>query len=221
MTRIRSAALVFAFALATASVPVPASAQATVKPENAPKIPAGAPAAAPKAKVPFPYDGTPGNLLTKLLQSRSEDPLRFLAGDMKNIVGDLGAYKTDKPVQVKEEKVVSELDVLIKALEKACKSGGGGGGNPTRPLGRSILARGPGGQGDMIDPKQGDKQWASLPAKQREQILQSQTEGFPPGYERILQSYYQRLSEEKLNAETAVPAASRSGPREQPATAPQ
>lgn len=53
----------------------------------------------------------------------------------------------------------------------------------------------------MIDPKQGDKNWANLPAKQREQILQSQTEGFPPGYERILQSYYQRLSEEKVSFE--------------------
>jgi hypothetical protein len=163
--------------------------------------------AAAKAKVPFPYDGTPGNLLTKLMRSRDEDPLRFLAGDMSVIVGDLSAFQTDKPVQAKEDQVVSRLDALIKELEKQCKSGGGGGANPSRPLGRSILARGPGGQGDMIDPKQGDKQWASLPAKQREQILQSQTEGFPPGYERILQSYYQRLSEEKVTGEpAAVPA---------------
>ena len=206
MTRILSLALPLMIACAPAAAL--AAGKTAAKPGEAPKAVAGTPKAAPNAKVPFPYDGTPGNLLTKLLQSRSEDPLRFLAGDMKTIVGDLGAYKTDKPVQRKEDKVVSELDVLIKELEKACKSGGGGGGNPTRPLGRSILARGPGGQGDMIDPKQGDKQWASLPAKQREQILQSQTEGFPPGYERILQSYYQRLSEEKVNAEaTAAPGA--------------
>lgn len=164
------------------------------------------PAEKPRPHVPFPHDGTPGNLLTKLTQERSEDPLRFIAGDMHVVVTDLSAYKTDKPVQVKEEKVVAQLDVLIKALEKACKSGSGGGANPTKPLSRSILARGPGGQGDMIDPKQGDKQWANLPAKQREQILQSQTEGFPPGYERILQSYYQRLSEEKVAAEQPAPA---------------
>jgi hypothetical protein len=95
-------------------------------------------------------------------------------------------------------------------LQKACK-GGGGGANPTRPLNDSIIAKGPGGQGAMVDPKQGDKQWASLPPKQREQILQSQTEGFPPGYERILQSYYQRLSEEKVAADIAPPGGATPG----------
>jgi hypothetical protein len=164
----------------------------------------------PKARVPFPYDGTAGSMLTKLLAARDNDPLRYLASDMGHIVTDLSAYHTDKPVQVKQEKVVARLDELIKMLEQSCKSGSGGGANPTKPLNDSILAKGPGGQGAMIDPRQGEKQWASLPAKQREQILQSQTEGFPPGYERILQSYYQRLSEEKVNAETA-PAAGATG----------
>lgn len=86
---------------------------------------------APKPHVHFPHDGTPGNLLTKLTQDRSEDPLRFIAGDMHVVVTDLSAYKTDKPVQVKEEKVVAQLDELIRQPEKACKSGSGGG--PTRP----------------------------------------------------------------------------------------
>lgn len=158
-----------------------------------------------KPRVPFPHDGTPGSLLTKLTTLRDNDPLRYLAGDMGYIVTDLSALKTDKPVQVKQEKVVARLDELIKMLEKSCKGGAGGGANPTKPLNDSILAKGPGGQGAMIDPKQGDKQWAALPEKQREQILQSQTEGFPPGYERILQSYYQRLSEERV-ASDAAPA---------------
>src|SRR3982750_4404289 len=156
MKRILSLALLITVACTPAAAL--AAGETAAKPGESPKAVSGAPKGASKAKVPFPYDGTPGNLLTKLLKGRSEDPLRYLAGDMKTIVGDLGGYKTDKPVQAKEEKVVSELDVLIKELEKACKNGGGGGGNPTRPLGRSILARGPGGQGDMIDPKQGDKQ---------------------------------------------------------------
>ena len=158
---------------------------------------------APKVQVPFPHDGTPGSILTKLASVRDEDPLRYLSGDMGYIVTDLSALKTDKPVQVKQERVVARLDELIKMLEKSCKGGAGGGANPNKPLNDSILAKGPGGQGAMIDPKQGDKQWASLPEKQREQILQSQTEGFPPGYERILQSYYQRLSEEKVGGDAA------------------
>ena len=177
---------------------------AVAEPAQPPK-PDAAAAAARKPRVPFPHDGTPGSILTKLTQARDEDPLRFVAADMGVIVTDLSSLKTDKPVQTKQEKVVARLDELIVALEKACKGGGGGGPNPTRPLNDSVLAKGPGGQGEMIDPKQGDKQWASLPPKQRDQILQSQTEGFPPGYERILQSYYQRLSEEKVTSD-AVPA---------------
>jgi hypothetical protein len=163
----------------------------------APTPPAAKPPA-PRVQVPFPHDGTPGSILTKLASVRDEDPLRYLSGDMGYIVTDLSAFKTDKPVQVKQERVVGRLDELIKMLEKSCKGGSGGGANPTKPLNDSILAKGPGGQGAMIDPKQGEKQWAALPQKQRDQILQSQTEGFPPGYERILQSYYQRLSEEKV-----------------------
>src|SRR6476469_4694358 len=106
MTRILSLAALLSVACAPAAAL--AAGEPAAKPGEAPNAVSGAPAAAPKAtpksKVPFPYDGTPGNLLTKLLKGRSEDPLRFLAGDMKTIVGDLGAYKTDKPVQAKEVK---------------------------------------------------------------------------------------------------------------------
>ena len=38
----------------------------------------------------------------------------------------------------------------------------------------------------------------------REQIMQSKTEGFPPGYESLLQSYYQRLAQEKVGDEAAA-----------------
>src|SRR4051794_36570533 len=104
MTQIHSITVVLVLAAASvaAAAAAPAAPDTAHHPADAPKAPAGAPKAAPKAKVPFPYDGTPGNLLTKLLQRRSEDPLRFLAVDMKTIVGDLGGYKTDKPVQAKE-----------------------------------------------------------------------------------------------------------------------
>src|SRR5690348_6816275 len=130
---------------------------------------------------------------------RDADPLRYLASDMKNIAGDLTATKTDKPVQDKEQKVVDRLNQLIAMLEKQ-KSGSGRSSsrNPTKPRADSVISAGPGGQGPMIDPKAGDKQWGQLPAKQREQILQSKTDGFPPGYEAMLQSYYQRLAREQM-----------------------
>jgi hypothetical protein len=122
------------------------------------------------------------------------------------VVSDLAVPLTHRPVQVRQEKIVSELDKLIAALEQACKGGGGSGANPTRPLADSKIVGGPGGSGDMIDPKQGEKQWGNLPPRQREMIMQSATEGFPPGYEAILQSYFRRLAQEQTADDAAAPA---------------
>ena len=129
--------------------------------------------------------------------ARDADPLKFLARDMGVVVKDLSVPLTHRPVQVKQEKIVSELDKLIAALEQACKGGGGGGPNPTRPMADSVIRSGPGGSGEMIDPKSGEKQWGQLPPRQREMIMQSATEGFPPGYESILQSSFRRLAQEQ------------------------
>lgn len=151
------------------------------------------------------YDQAFDKAVDKAKNGWLEDPLRHLEGDMSHVVGELTAFKTDKPVQQRQDTVTGRLDTLIKMLEKECSGSGGGGANPSKPLGRSILAKGPGGQGAMHDPKAGDKQWASLPPKQREQILQSRTEGFPAGFESLLQSYYQRLAQEQVEDGSASP----------------
>ena len=163
----------------------------------------GAASAGTAARAGSPYDDLADSLIRRMAQQqegRQADPLKYLAGDMTEITGDLSELRTDQPVQQKQERVVGRLDELIKLLEKQCQGGAGGGANPTRPLDKSILAKGPGGQGEMHDPKQGEKQWGQLPPKQREQILQSKTEGFPPGYESMLQSYYERLAAEQVGA---------------------
>ena len=150
------------------------------------------------------YDQAFDSAYKKVTEGWLEDPLKFIEGDMHHCVGELTAFKTDKPVQVVQDKVVTRLDAVIKLLEKQCNGSAGSGGG--RPLQRSVIAKGPGGMGEMHDPKQGDKQWASLPPKQREQILQSQTQGFPPGFEAILQSYYERLAQEQLEDAAAAAA---------------
>jgi hypothetical protein len=169
---------------------------------NAPAAEAEKPAVAPARSV---YDQAFDKVIDKAQNGWLEDPFKHIEGDMSHVVGELTAFKTDKPVQQVQDKVTTRLDALIKQLDKECNSGGGGGGGG-KPLGRSILAKGPGGQGAMHDPKAGDKQWASLPPKQREQILQSRTEGFPPGFESLLQSYYQRLAQEQVGGDDAQPA---------------
>lgn len=138
----------------------------------------------------------------------SEDPLFDLTNRMTDVVGELADLKTGHPVQHKQSDIVSDLDQLIAMLEKQ-KSGNGNGGsrNPTKPMNRSQIAGGPGGMGDLINPKSGTRNFGNLPPKERQQILQSKTEGFPAGYESLLQSYYQRLAQEKTGGdEAAAPA---------------
>ena len=165
------------------------------------------PAIAPPRSV---YDQAFDKVIDRAHNGWMDDPFKHIEGDMSHVVGELTALKTDKPVQQVQDKVTTRLDALIKQLETECNSGGGGGGGG-KPLGRSILAKGPGGQGAMHDPKAGDKQWASLPPKQREQILQSRTEGFPPGFESLLQSYYQRLAQEQVGGDDAQAAPADTG----------
>ena len=146
----------------------------------------------------------------------SNDPIGALAAQMGHIVGDLGNIQTDKPVQISQHEVLTSLDSIIKELEKQTKGGGSGSNpNPTKPMQHSTLAKGPGGQGPLHDAASGTRVWGQLPAKEREQILQSQTEGFPPGYEAVLSSYYSRLA----HTETGTAAGGQvAGPATQPGT---
>ena len=67
----------------------------------------------------------------------------------------------------------------------------------------STIKGGPGGSGDLHAAKKKGKNWAELPAKERDRILQSQTEGFPAHYQEVLKRYYRRLAEENSSTEDA------------------
>jgi len=137
-------------------------------------------------------------------ETRSQDPIKFIASDMKSVVGYLSEYHTDQPVQARQQQVVSQLDEVIAQLEKECKNGKPGSAlNPSKPMPDSKLGGGPGGIHELTDPKASEKAWGNLSPKQREQILQSKTDGFPPGYESLLQSYYKRLAAEQVADEKA------------------
>jgi hypothetical protein len=139
-----------------------------------------------------------------------KDPFRHLQTDMVDVIDDLAEAQTHTPAIVTQPKILSRLDTLIQILEKQCK--GGGGGNPNSPLRRSILARGPGGIGDLNAPRNNRRKWAELTPKERERILQSSTEGFPAGYEEILGEYYRRLAtEDSVRAITPSATKSNSG----------
>jgi hypothetical protein len=91
-------------------------------------------------------------------------------------------------------------------LEKQPKTAKGGTSpNPTSPLPDSAVVGGKLTYGSMRDPGASTRLWGQLPPKQREQILQSQNEGFPSGYEAILSSYYRRLAQESVTEPASAP----------------
>ena len=129
-----------------------------------------------------------------------DDPLVHLAGEMEAVSERLRQDETGEPVQQRGGKVVEKLDHLIQLAEQMGQSAGGGQGNGQgmarghNPADASTLAPGPGGMGELVDPREGGGDWANLPESERQRILQSRTEGFPPGFEDVLSEYYSRLA---------------------------
>ena len=64
----------------------------------------------------------------------------------------------------------------------------------------STISRGTGGIGTLVNPKDAGQDWGKLSPRERDRILQSMSEGFPPEYRTVLERYYRRLAEEKPSA---------------------
>ncbi len=139
-----------------------------------------------------------------------------ISNKMTDVASALAKTETGEPVQTKEKEVLRDLDELIARLEKECENCKNGikKNNPTKPMQDSMIRSGTGGIGSLVDPGQSAKDWAKLSGRERDRILQSMSEGFPPEYRLVLERYYRRLAEEKTvksaaGAEpkaTAVPA---------------
>jgi hypothetical protein len=129
----------------------------------------------------------------------AQTPITGITSKMSTVVGDLAKKETGPPVQTQQKSIVQDLDELIAALEKQCAACRGGikKNNPNRGLHDSIISRGTGGMGALVNPADSAKDWAKLSPRERDRILQSMTEGFPPEYRTVLERYYRRLAEEK------------------------
>lgn len=151
-----------------------------------------------KPKSPVPIRGT-GLFPEGEEDPRQRDPLGSIAHDMADVASDLSDNQTGKPTQLKQKAIVAQLDKLIEQLDKQCNSSGNGSGSrsPSKPMNDSKLTGGPGGMGELGTPRSAGRDWGQISPKERERIQRSQTEGFPPGYESVLESYFRRLSEEK------------------------
>jgi len=126
--------------------------------------------------------------------NRLEDVTR----DMKVASDHLAKKVTEKPTQSAQESAVSKLEALIAELEeKKSRMGNGANARPTKPAEESSVRNGPGGMGDLHGTRMQGDRWGELPAHERDRILQSLTEGFPPHYQAVLEAYYKRLAVEK------------------------
>jgi hypothetical protein len=149
----------------------------------------------------------------------AQTSLAPISTKMTGVAGALAKTETGEPVQTKEKEVLRDLDELIARLEKECQNCKNGikKNNPTTPLADSMIRSGTGGIGTLVDPGQSQKDWAKLSGRERDRILQSMSEGFPPEYRLVLERYYRRLAEEKTvkSADGSQPK-----PAEKPAAKP-
>ena len=132
--------------------------------------------------------------------SRAQDVQAVdIATKMGNVVDDLGRKQTGELVQADQKGIVRDLDDLIASLEKQAQAARNGvkRNNPNRGMDESEIRSGTGGIGDLLNPGDGGKDWGKLTDRERDRILQSMTEGFPPEYRTVLERYYRRLAEEK------------------------
>jgi hypothetical protein len=141
----------------------------------------------------------------------AQSPMGGIAAKMTEVSGDLAKTETGKPVQEKEDSIVRDLDELIAQLEKQCQGCKNGMRKMRgdRPAADSTIASGPGGMGNLSNPGESAKDWAKLSPRERDRILQSMSEGFPPEYRTVLERYYRRLAEEK----TVAPGTDKAQPK--------
>ena len=140
-------------------------------------------------------------LMTFLLQPAigAEPTAGAIAEKMAGVTDELNRKVTGKPVQTEQKAIVNDLDKLLASLEKQYQRNRGGvkRNKPTRGMDESRIMRGTGGIGDLVNPAESNKDWAKLSNRERDRIIQSMSEGFPPEYRTVLERYYRRLAEEK------------------------
>lgn len=153
------------------------------------------------------------------LKGEGSGPLIELSKSMETIKRFLKRQETGfNPTQDRQERVVKELDRLIKLMEekqksgkgkgkgrckkcqgkpKACKSCQKAGKKPSNPMNDSKL---PGGSNDVgslkPDAKPSAETWGKLKKLERSKVLQVLKEQFPSQYKELIEQYYRSFHKE-------------------------
>jgi hypothetical protein len=138
-------------------------------------------------------------------------PLPTLARRMGDVERRLAQSEAGDATTQRQQRIVDELDKLIKRLEEerkkqqqAATAGGGAGGAPTNPAeeSRPSELKGPG----EVDRKRlfaGDA-WGALPPAERERLSQALQRDLPPQHRTLVEDYFRTLAEETGSADDAA-----------------
>jgi hypothetical protein len=132
------------------------------------------------------------------IQLQQESRLHQLADGMKKTTRDLRRQKTDKPVQVDQEKYLEELDALIEEFQQreSQSSGSPSGLGPSQaPANESKLVEGEGTVGSLNKRPSLVDRWGDMKDAEREKIEAKVNKGLPPQFRKSLGDYYKKLSQ--------------------------
>ena len=130
------------------------------------------------------------------LERSKESRLHMLADGMKKTTRDLRKKKTDKPVQLDQEKYIEELDSLIEMFqEKESQSSGpaSGLGPSNSPASSSALPGGEGKVGNLNNKPSLADRWGEMRDSERKKIMADVQNKMPPQYQKMLEEYYKKL----------------------------
>ena len=120
----------------------------------------------------------------------------MLADRMKKTTRDLRKQKTDKPVQLDQEKYLEELQKLIEEYqEKESQSQGPASvlGLSNNPAASSALPGGESTVGDLNNKPSLADRWGEMRDSERKKIMADVQNSMPPQYQKMLEEYYKKL----------------------------
>ena len=162
---------------------------------------------------------------TKQRQGK-QNPLYDVADEMDTAARRLAEVKTDDTTQDVQKRIIKKLDYLIELARQQSQQppkGGDGekkkrqqqkrpqpkpGGKQQKKAGKPKQSQsqqksnrpgfGPGAKGEGSGKLHTDaEEWGNLPPAIRDQLLQTQGEGFPLKYRELLRRYYRQLAKPK------------------------
>ncbi|MFM1874215.1 MAG: hypothetical protein RL398_3637 [Planctomycetota bacterium] len=130
------------------------------------------------------------------LERQRESRLHQLADGMARTRRDLKQGKTDKPVQVDQEKYLDELQELIEMFEEMESQQSGapnGNGQSQAPAKSSALPGGEASVGNLNKRASLADRWGDMKDSEREKIESEVQNNLPPQYRKMLEEYYKKL----------------------------